>query len=275
MRYKVYHGYKAKFDKDLASVIKSECGSGDFGLALQYMAVPLNVAEAMMLRRAMAGLGTKERIIWPIVCGRSNEEITKLRETYFSLYDRDLGVDLSGELGGDFERLIFHCLQGSEMELDEDYHTDEQAEEDCQAFYEAGQGRWGTDEKSLFKIIANSPPEYLEKVNELYVEKYECTLLNALKRELGGDVEKGAMQAVGVKLKFDETIAELIKSTCKGFGTDELGLTCCVVRYLSVMPSVNEKHAELFEKTVQDRIQSETGGDYRKLLSSAVNFACE
>eukprot|EP00541_Cyclophora_tenuis_P002847 CAMPEP_0116544526 /NCGR_PEP_ID=MMETSP0397-20121206/2164_1 /TAXON_ID=216820 /ORGANISM="Cyclophora tenuis, Strain ECT3854" /LENGTH=328 /DNA_ID=CAMNT_0004068743 /DNA_START=40 /DNA_END=1026 /DNA_ORIENTATION=- len=274
MRCKIYYRYKAMFEKDLEDVMKSECGSGDFGLALQYLAVPPNLSEAMMLKRAMAGFGTKERIVWPILCGRDNEEIVKLKETYFAAFDNDLGVQLSGELGGDFERLIFHCIQGSELEYDPDVFTDEKAEEDCNTFYDAGQGQWGTDEKSLFHIIATSPPEHLEKVNELYIEKHERTLISALEKELGGDVEKGSMHCVGMKIKPEETVAKLIKSTCAGFGTDELGLTCAIIRYQSILPQVNEMHQELFEKTIQERIESETGGNYKRLLLAIVDNAC-
>ena len=273
MRYKIYYRYKAMYEKNLEDVMKSECGSGDFGLALQYLAVPPHVAEAMMLKRGMDGLGTKERILWPILCGRANDEIVKLKETYFATFEKDLGVQLSGELGGDFERLIFHCIQGSEEEMDPEFHTDEKAEADCEAFYEAGAGRWGTDEKSLFKIIANSPPEHLATVNDLYVAKHERTLISALESELGGDVEKGAMHCVGMKLKPEETVARLIKSTCAGFGTDELGLTCAIIRYQSILPEVNNVHQDLFEKSIQDRIKHEVGGNYKKLLLAIVDFA--
>ena len=34
--------------------------------------------------------------------------------------------------------------------------------------YEAGEGKWGTDEKSFIKIILTSPPEHLMKINEVY-----------------------------------------------------------------------------------------------------------
>jgi hypothetical protein len=186
---------------------------------LQFLVLPINMAEAMILKEAMGGIGTKERLIYPILCGRDNDEIVKLKETYFSMYSDDLGVKLAGELNGDFERMVFWSIQGLEKEYDEEYFTEEKAEADAVAFYEAGQGSFGTDEASIFKIIGESPPEHLEKVNTIYTEKYEVTLLGALKDEVTGDAGRAARYAVGMKLKPFRTAAEHIADTCAGFGT--------------------------------------------------------
>jgi hypothetical protein len=191
----------------------------------QLLVLPVHMAEATIINEAMQGLGTKEKLLYPILCGRDNDEIVKLKETYFSMYTEDLGVKLAGELGGDFERMVFWSLQGLEKEYDEDYFTEEKAEEDADAFYEAGQGSFGTDEASIFKIIGESPPEHLEKVNEIYTNKREVTLLGALKTEVGGDAGKAARYAVGMKLKPFRTAAEHIEETCAGFGTGKFQVT--------------------------------------------------
>ena len=70
----------------------------------------------------------------------------------------------------------------------------------------------------------------------------------------------------GMKLKPYETVAKLIKDACAGFGTNELLLTCCIIRYQPIMKAVMVAHIELFGKTVEDRIKDETKGDYEKLL---------
>ena len=194
-------------------------------IKVKLLVLPMNMAEAMILNMAMKGMGTKERLIYPVVCGRANEEIVKLKETYFSMYGDDLGVKLAGELGGEFERIVFWSLQGMEKEYDEEYFNDEKVEADVEAFHEAGEGRFGTDEASLFKIICESPPEHLEKVNALYTEKYEVTLIGALKSEVGGDAGKAAQYAVGMKLKPEVTAAQHIKSTCAGFGTGKIAFS--------------------------------------------------
>jgi len=252
--------------KTLKDVMRSECGGGNFGLALQYLALPTHVMECEMIKKACAGLGTNELVLYPIICGRTNEEMTILKQKYFDHMGEDLGRVLDAELGGDFEKLIFNCLQGSEEEFDEEYHNEDLVAADVEAIYEAGQGSFGTDEAGFFKVIIARPAQHLEAVNLAYAEKYGFTLFKAIEMEMGGIVGDASLFELGMKLKPHETIAKLIKKACAGFGTNELHLTCCLIRYQPVLQGVREAHEELFEKSVEDRITDECGGDYEKLL---------
>jgi annexin A13 len=219
MRVKLYYCYKEKYGKDLQQVMKSELGSNDLGTTLQLLSLPLDMAEAFMIKNAMKGVGTKERLLYPILCGRENDEIVKLKATYFSMFSEDMSIELAGELGGDFLRMISLCLQGLEKEYDTDYFTDEKAEADADAFHKAADGRFGTDEDSLFKIIGESPEQHLEKVNQIYDQKHGLTLIGSLNSEIGGDAGRAARYAVGMKLKPYVTAAQHIAKCCEGFGT--------------------------------------------------------
>lgn len=167
---------------------------------------------------------------------------------------------------------MFNCLQAGEEPYDPQYHTNDKAVEDAEAIYEMGQGKWfGTDEKSIFKILCASPPEHIENVNRIYADKYGYSLIKAMEKELGGNVRDGTLHLIGMKIKPFETIAQLIKSACAGIGTDELLLTCCVIRYQDVMKDVMAAHIELFGKSVHDRVRSECGGKYKDVLLTALN----
>lgn len=251
--------------KDLYKLIKSET-SGNWGTLVQYLACTPEEAECHMIRKATHGIGTTEKILYPIMCGRSNKDMEVLKKAYYRLYNQDLVVLMTKELGGNLKQLVVNCAQGVEEAFDPGFHTEDKAEEDAEAFYKAGQGKWGTDEKKLFHIISFSPPKHLEAVNQKYVEKYGYSLSKALDKELSRTVKKAALYALGMKLKPYETMAEEIKRTCAGIGTDELGLTCCMVRFQEFMPQVLIAHEELFEKTVNDRIRSEVSGKFQKLL---------
>jgi len=71
-----------------------------------------------------------------------------------------------------------------------------------------------------------------------------------------------------MRLKPYEAIAEMVKAACAGIGTDELLLTCCVIRYQDMMGHVNFAHEEMYGKNIQDRVRDECSGDYKKLLLS-------
>jgi len=214
-RCKVPSRYKELFDKDLRALIKSECGKRDFGTALGFLAVDPVSAECEMINDACQGLGTNETLLYPIICGRSNKEMEILKKKYFELYTKDLGRVLDSELGGHFEALIFNALQAAEEVYDEDYHNDEKMEEDAAKLYEMGQGKWGTDEKGMFKLLCASPPEYLKKLNLVYADKYGFTLLKAMETEVGGDAGRAGLFMLGMKIKPYETVAKLIDKACK------------------------------------------------------------
>ncbi len=198
-----------------------------------------------------------------------------LKKTYYKVYTKDLTAKIGGELGGDNWKIASSCLQAAEEPYDPDYHTEDKSKEDVERIWEKGQGKWfGTDEKEMFKVIVLSPPQYLKLVNLAYADKYGYTLVKAVEEELGGNAEQSALFALKMKLKPYEAIAGLIKAACAGIGTDELLLTCCIIRYQDVMGHVNFAHEELYGKSIQDRVKDECGGNYKDLLLALINKAC-
>jgi hypothetical protein len=204
--------YKELHNVQLSELMKKEF-SGHFGLALKFLALPPNEAEAAMLRNATAKIGASVNIVWSVLVGRTNEEIELLKKTYFKKYDKDMSKMLAHELTGNMERLIFNCIQGGAEEYNPQFHTKEKAIEDAEAIYSKGQGRWvGTEERGIFKILCAAPPEYLREIDHAYSEKYGYTLLKALHKEMGGHMGEACEHLVAMKLKPFEAIATLFKT---------------------------------------------------------------
>jgi|AntRauTorckE5430_2_1112549.scaffolds.fasta_scaffold10745_2 annexin A13 len=278
-RLKITLRYKDIYEKDLKDVIKKEV-SGDFGTAMKYLALPPVEAECQMIKHACKGVGSHQTVLYSILCGRSNKDMELLKKTYYKMYTKDLTSTMSSEVGGllggsDIWKIMSASLQAAEETFDPDFHTDEKAAEDAEQIWKKGQGKFfGTSESKIFKVIVLSPPKYLKMVNELYADKYGYTLEKAMDKNLGGMAEKAAIFTVKMRFKPYEAIAELIKSACAGIGTDDLLLTCCVIRYQDIMAHVNFAHEELFGKSVHDRIRSECGGNYKDLLLELMNKVC-
>lgn len=257
--------------KNLKELMKSECGNNDFGQALQYLALGPVEAECRMLKKAVDGLGSNKVMMYSILCGRSNADMQLLKKTYYKLYTDDLVSRMSGEVGGDMKKILLSAVQAAEEAFDPGYHTEAKAKQDAEEIYKAGQGRWGTNEAKMAKIIVLSPPKYLKILNSVYADMYGYTLLKAFDKEMSGIAGEAASFALGMKLKPFETIATLIKKACAGFGTDELLLTCCLIRYQNLMEPVAVAHEQLFDKTIHKRVKDETGGNYEKLLLTVLN----
>ena len=228
----------------------------------------------MARQELLLRLGTKEELLYSVICGRSNAEIDLLKKAYFKRYNKDLSNLISSELGGDIKKLALACLQGMEEDYDPTYHTESKAKEDAKAFYKAGQGkRLGTDEAALFEIICKSPPQFLKMIDSAYVDQYNNNIERALEKCLHGKCEKAAIFTLGMKLKPYETVAALIKSRCAGVGTYEVGLSCNILRYQNILQKVQMAHVDLYSKTIGDRIMDETSGDYEKLLLQILKVA--
>lgn len=265
--------YEELFEKELRKVMKSECGNSHFGEALQYLALGPVETECRMLKKAVDGLGSNKIMMYSILCGRSNEDMELLKKTYYKEYTDDLVSRMSSEVGGDMKKILLSAVQAAEEEFDPDYHTEDKAREDAEILYKAGQGRWGTDEAGMAKIVVLSPPKYLKIVNSVYADMYGYTLFKAFEEEMSSTAAEAALFTLGMKLKPFDTIAKLIKKACAGFGTDELLLTCCLIRYQDLLGHAEVAHEELFEKSIHKRVKDETRGNYEKLLLTLLNHA--
>lgn len=275
-RHKISIRYPEIYNKDLISILKRECGSSDYGIAIQLLCLSPPDAECLLIRRACDGLGTDELLLYPIICGRSNEDMNILKKSYYNMYTGDLISRVSSEVSGNLQRILISCLQGVENKFDNDYHTKEQALNDAVEFYKRGQGKWFRAEgEKIFKVIALSPPKYLNMINSAYSEKYGYTLFKALDKNFRGDTKDASVFTLGMKLKPYETVAYLIKKSCKGIGTNELLLTSCIARYTAILSHVNLAHIELFSKSIKDRVRSECSGNYKKLLMAFLNHAIQ
>jgi Annexin len=171
-----------------------------------------------------------------------------------------LGVALGSEIRGTLEALVFNCLQATMAEEGDAEYTDEKMQQDIEALYKMGQGKFGTDEKGLFKIMCTAPPTYLKKLNMAYAEKHGLTLEHSLTSELKGISKDAAQFLFGMKINPYETIAKLFDEACKGAGTDETLMASILIRYQTVMKEVMLKHVELFGKTMADRVRAENRG---------------
>jgi hypothetical protein len=94
----------------------------------------------------------------------------------FQMFDKDLGKLLASELHGNMERLVFNCLQAAEEGYDSEFHSPEKARDDAELIQNFGQGRVGTNERGIFKILCGSPPQHLELINHEYGKRENCVV---------------------------------------------------------------------------------------------------
>ena len=138
-----------------------------------------------------------------------------LKSTYYYIFNKDLTWLMRSDLSGDYRAVIllalevhspsgfymslfeiasvFHLrspstllLQRLQVTYDPKLHTYEKAKADAVKLYDAGEGRWGTDEISFVRILFSSPREHLVLVNDIYKKKYVSDLEAAVRNEFSG-----------------------------------------------------------------------------------------
>uniref|UniRef100_A0AAV1UPB7 Annexin n=1 Tax=Peronospora matthiolae TaxID=2874970 RepID=A0AAV1UPB7_9STRA len=250
LRYKEVHG------QSLRELVKSET-SGAFGYLLQLICFSLPQAEAYILYHAIKGVGTSDHLLYSVLMGRTNEEIDLLKKAYFEMYDTDLSVAVSDEISGDFLAVIMKALQEPLVDYKPQFHTKEKAAEDAELIYNAGEGKWGTDENGFIKVLLSSPPEHVRNMDAAYRAKYEHDLIHAIEKEFSG---------IRLNLNAWPFLAEHIEGTMAGVGTDETALSAAIVRYHPYLSNIEAAYEKKYETSLRDRIEAEVGGEYQGLL---------
>lgn len=127
-------------------------------------------------------------------------------------------------------------------------------------------------------MLSHASNQIFKILYSAYADKYGYTLLKAMEKEFSSIADKSSVRdavlhLIGMKLKPYETMAQLVKAACAGFGTDEMLLTACVIRFQPVLAEVQSAHIELYGKTIHDRVRSECRGKFEDTLLKILNTA--
>ncbi|RLN73474.1 hypothetical protein BBJ28_00015617 [Nothophytophthora sp. Chile5] len=262
--------YKETHGQSLRELVKSET-SGDFGYLLQIICFSLPQAEAYILFHAMKGAGTSDHLLYSVLMGRTNEEIGLIKKNYFEMYDTDLAVSVSGEIGGDFLAVIMKALQEPMVEYKPSFHTKEKAAEDAELLYNAGEGKWGTDENGFIKVLLASPPQHVRNIEEAYKAKHQNGLVHAIENEFSASDCAALTYFVRLSLEPWTFLADHIEGTMAGVGTDETALSAAIVRYHPYLGRIMPAYEEKYKMSLRDRIKGEVGGEYQELILQLID----
>ena len=270
-RHKIALHYPLVDEKPLKAVMKQKT-SGDFGTVMKYLSLSPAEAECAMIKDACKGVRYHHAVLYSILCGRSNEDMRSLKNVCRRVYSKDL-IEIVGSGTSDAMKLLAASIRSLEESFDPQIHTEKKVKDDVSELMKRNQGKFLENSESIvFKLVFRSSTKYLKVFNN----KYGYHLYKVLEEELSGNALKGILFALRMKVAPFEAIAELIKSAaCPENGVDKfLLLTCCIIRYQDVMPSVNTEHFNLYGISIHNRIRSKCRGNYRDVLLALLNKSC-
>ncbi|XP_048214595.1 annexin A13 [Perognathus longimembris pacificus] len=263
-RQKIKQKYKAKYGKDLEDVLKSEL-SGNFEKAALALLDRPNEYAARQLQKAMKGMGTDEAVLIEILCTRSNKEIVAIKEAYQRLFDKSLESDVKDDTSGNLRRILVSLLQANRDEGDE--VDKDLAGQDAKDLYDAGEGRWGTDELAFSEVLARRNHKQLRATFQAYQILIGKDMEEAIEEETSGDLQKAYLTLVRCARDLEGYFADRLYKSMKGMGTDEETLIRIIVTRAEVdMQGIKAKFQEKYQKSLSDMVHSDTSGDFRKLL---------
>lgn len=264
--------FKTCFGRELIHDLKSELkGNVEETVIGRFLSLP--ELHATYLRKAMKGFGTKEEALVEILCTKTNKEILELKETYQSMFERDLEEDVVSEVGGDLEKILFSVLQGtrSEPEVDDDL-----AQKEANELYEAGEGQLGTTESTFNKVFALRSFPQLRATFAAYKEQTGGGINSAITKEFSGTTEKAFLTIYFMATNPLTCYTRMFRDSMKDFGTDDCTLIRLVLSHCEVdLLTVRGRYQALYGEELYDKVKDETSGDYEKILISLLDNATE
>ncbi|XP_036904634.1 annexin A13 [Sturnira hondurensis] len=263
-RQQIKQKYKKTYGKDLEEVLKSEL-SGNFRKASLALLDRPSEYDARQLQKAMKGLGTDEAVLIEILCTRTNQEIIAIKEAYERLFDRSLESDVKDNTSGNLKKILVSLLQANRDEGD---NVDKDlAGQDAKELYDAGEGRWGTDELAFNEVLAKRSYQQLRATFEAYQILIGRDIEEAIEAETSGDLQEAYLTLVRCARDQEGYFADRLYKAMKGVGTDEETLIHIFVTRAQVdLQGIKAKFQEKYQKSLSDMVHSDTSGDFQKLL---------
>ncbi|CAH8538612.1 unnamed protein product [Schistosoma turkestanicum] len=240
--------------------------------------------DAEELYQAMKGWGTDEHRIIKVLGYRDSYQRIKIRETFKSMYGKDLIDELCSETSGNFRKLLKMLLTDVDKV-------------NARALYKAMKGG-GTDEATIIEVLCTATNYEIEDIKSAYLSVLKDYGISDPRRNLETDVQddlSGHFQHLVVALlqaKRDEIPFQDIEKICtRGvksvvdmnlvekdvetlwdagearLGTDEAAIINIMAnRSVWHLQEVARLFEKKFEKSLMDSLASETSGDFESAL---------
>ena len=260
--------YTQKYNEDLVSRLQSEL-SGDFKDAAVGSFMTPTEYDAYCLNGAMKGLGTKEGVLSEIIGSRTPQELQAIKQVYAANYGETLDNAVAGDTSGDYQKLLLALLQCQRSQSP--MADPNGCAADAAALYQAGEGKWGTDEATFTRIFATRSPADIALINQNYKQHAGKGLLGAIDAEFSGDTKELLDTIVRSNVDPYGYYAGRIHESVAGLGTNDSRLIRNVcARHAVDLPLIKQAYTRDYGTDMLQDIQSDTSGHYRQVISSLV-----
>lgn len=280
-RQQIKLNYKTMYGVDLVKQVAGET-SGRFKEVLTALFdAPANF-EAWSLHN---GLNSgREGTLREILLTRTNAEIRAIAFAYREMFKKDLEHDISHRVGGtDFKRMLVSAVQANREELTpqqiqqarqmglESVIDRNRARQDADDLYKAGEGKWGTDEKTFNAIFARRSYYQLRATFEEYQRKYRKDIAQVIRSEFSGDAKDGYLTLITCIRDRPTYFAERLHKAISGIGTRDSTLIRVLVSRSEIdLVQIKQRYQQMYNRSLARDVAGDTSGDYERILLAIV-----
>ena len=264
-RAEIRRRYIALYGKDLISKLKDEL-SGNFEDTCVGLFMTPPEYDAYCLYKAMKGAGTNEGVLIEILGTRNNEEIQMIKAEFQKNYGKPLEKWITSETSGHFRKLLISLIQANRSM--NPVPDPMMCQNDAQALYAAGEGRWGTDESTFIRIFTQRSAAELDLISRNYQQFRGKTLHHAIDKEFSGDT-KSLLHTILEGLQNPAAyFARRLRESVEGIGTNDSRLVRVMVSRCEIdLPLIKQEYRRIYGRDLIYDIRSDTSGDYKKILT--------
>ena len=267
-RAEIRRRYKALYGKDLIKRLKEDT-SGNFKDIVAGMFMTPSEYDATCLYNAMKGLGTNEGVLIEILATRTPQQIMLIKNAFRQKYNEDLEKWVKDDTSGNFRKLLIAILQCNRSM--NPTPNPAMCQNDANALYSAGEGRWGTDESTFIRIFANRSPAELIMINDCYARLRGKGLLHAIEKEFSGDIRKLLETIVQASINLPAYFAKRIRNSVKGLGTNDSRLVRVIVSRSEIdLGLIKQAYHTSFHRDMLHDVRDDTSGYYKEILTGLI-----
>lgn len=266
-RQEIIRQYHLAYNKDLIKDLKHDL-HGKFEDVIVALMTPLPEYLAHELNRAMKGKGTNERILVEILCTNNNKTLSAIKMAYHEHCSKTLEEAIRSETSGDFKKLLedLVCCEREEGDSRPDL-----APGIAKELYDAGEGKIGTNEDKLRRILTTYSYGTLQCTFHEYHKLAGKPLDEVLKSELSGDFLNGMLAVYSSIQNPAVFFAHELHKSMEGLRTRNRSLIRLVVSRCEVdMNKIKTEYYNIYDKTLEKAIKGDTHGDYKKVLLALI-----
>jgi len=262
---KVREEYEKLYQKDLMREVESDV-SFNFKKLLIGLIKSRSEYRAEEIYKAMKGLGTDEWTLIDFIIATDDHSVEEFKQFFRQKYDTSLVDFVKGDTSGNFEKVLVSACEAKRATTVDEGSIDS----DVEKLYKAGEGKWGTDEKTFIEILTHRSFEHLIKVAQRYKEKHKHTLEHAITSETSGWFKSALLTCIDLPAVH---WAKRMNQAIKGLGTNDFLIVHCFSQCSKpFIQEIAKEYVKLYKVTLEEDIKGDTSGDYRELLLTLLDF---